>query len=113
MSGMSVFLWAVFGGAFCELLHWVGIRRRSNYFPQYARNVGYWVITILLILAGGILAVAVNLAGTALTPLTASVFGYSAPTLIHKLVKAAPTPELGTKDKKTESAPSAYGFLIG
>lgn len=112
MSTFDVFAWALFGGAFSELLHWGGLRK-SKYFPVYAGSKKYWVITILMIAAGALLAAAVTLSGTGLTPLTAILFGYSAPSVIQKLVKNLPTPKLGTSEAGTEAPPSVRGFLIG
>jgi hypothetical protein len=73
MSMFYVFAWALFGGAFFELLHWGGLKK-SKYFPVYAGSKKYWVITVLMITAGALLAVAIGLSGTGLTPLTANPF---------------------------------------
>ncbi|PKO13324.1 MAG: hypothetical protein CVU39_19155 [Chloroflexi bacterium HGW-Chloroflexi-10] len=49
--GMS-FLYGVIGGALGELLKWYALRESPN-LPQYLRSVFYWVVTVLMILAGG------------------------------------------------------------
>jgi hypothetical protein len=112
MSTFDVFAWALFGGAFFELLHWGGLRK-SKHFPVYAGSKKYWVVTILMITAGALLAVAVGLSGTGLTPLTAILFGYSAPSVIQKLAKNLPMPKLGTSEASAALPPSVHGFLIG
>lgn len=111
MSTFVTFAWALFGGAFFELLHWVGLKK-SKYFPVYAGSNKYWVITVLMVISGALLAVSVSLSGTTLTPLTAILIGYSAPSLIQRLAKSVPIPRLGSGDGK-EVPPSVYGFLIG
>ena len=52
----AVFGLGALGGALMELLRWWKIREAGR-FPAYSRRVGYWVITVLMILAGGGLAV--------------------------------------------------------
>ncbi|MDE5441088.1 hypothetical protein GWG65_06380 [Bradyrhizobium sp. CSA207] len=112
MNTVSVFAWALFGGAFCELLHWGGLKR-SAYVEIYARSIKYWLITVLMIIAGGLLATAMSLSGSGLTPLTAILVGYSAPSLIQKLAKNTPTGNLGARDMTSQDPPSIRGFLIG
>jgi hypothetical protein len=109
MSAYSIFLWALFGGIFFELLHWYGLRKDPN-FPVFFGSTKYWAITGLMVLSGAIFAVAVGLSGTSLTPLTAILFGYSAPSIIQKLAKSLPPPTLGGGGT---SGPGAYAFLIG
>lgn len=111
MSSMSVFAWALFGGAFFELLHWGGIKR-SKHFPVYFGSAKYWLVTVLMIVFGALLAIAVSLSGTALTPLTAILLGYSAPSIIQKLAANAPPPVLGNAPDGPPS-PSVYSFLVG
>jgi hypothetical protein len=54
-SSFQVFLCGLAGGAVLELLHWYNIRRDPQ-LPAYARSPFYWVITILMTVAGGGLA---------------------------------------------------------
>lgn len=49
--GMS-FLYGILGGALGELLKWYSLRESPN-LPEYIRSWFYWVITVLMILAGG------------------------------------------------------------
>jgi hypothetical protein len=117
MNVITVFAWAFFGGAFFELLHWGGIRRRSpKRFPIYFSSGRYWVITALMIVFGAVFAVAVSLSGTPLTPLTEILLGYSAPSIIQKLAKNGPRLKLGrpTKEEEEKEPPATvYNFLIG
>jgi hypothetical protein len=52
---LQVFGLGMLGGALVELLRWWKLRDSDN-FPVYARKIGYWVITLSMILAGGIIA---------------------------------------------------------
>src|SRR4051812_10845063 len=112
MNTVLVFAWALFGGAFCELLHWGGLKR-STYVVVYARSIKYWFITVLMIIAGGLLAVAISLEGSSMAPLTAILVGYSAPSLIQKLAKNTPTGDLGVSDATRDGPPTVRNFLIG
>lgn len=46
------FLLGVVGGALGELLKWYSMRESPN-LPDYIRSPFYWVVTVLMILAGG------------------------------------------------------------
>lgn len=118
ISGLfQVFLCASFGGFLAELLRWHQVRE-SPHYPEYARGVRYWVVTGLMIVSGGVLAV---LYGTG--PQSAIVvlhIGLSAPLIIKTLaetragvpaasgvaapVPAAPAPA-GRRGRSTSRAP--------
>ncbi|GAP13717.1 hypothetical protein LARV_01472 [Longilinea arvoryzae] len=49
--GMS-FLFGVIGGVLGELLKWYAMRESPN-LPTYLRSPFYWVVTVLMVLAGG------------------------------------------------------------
>jgi hypothetical protein len=81
------FLWGLIGGAIDEVLHWGALRRRAT-LPTYLRSPLYWLITLLLILTGGIVSYAAATSVTVpVTRLSALVIGFSAPALVKKLSK--------------------------
>jgi len=51
-----IFLFGCAGGACLELLRWWKLRESPN-FPNYASKPVYWVLTILMILAGGLIVI--------------------------------------------------------
>jgi hypothetical protein len=58
MSGfdyLQIFGLGALGGCLVELVRWWKLRTAAE-FPEYARKFGYWAITLLMIIAGGIVA---------------------------------------------------------
>ena len=103
--------WPIFGiacagGAVIELFKWWQLRESANW-PAYVSSPGYWVLTLLMIGAGGFLAV---LYGTeekqALLVLNV---GISAPAIIRAL--AANVPEPIRRGKAGAPASSVRNFL--
>ena len=65
-TGISGF-WAVFGlGAFgglaVEIFRWYQLRQRKT-LPQYARHYFFWIMTVAMIVVGGVLACLYGLKG--------------------------------------------------
>ena len=82
-SVWQVFFVAVMGGSILELGHWWNLRRRNPRFPRYARSLGYWAVTFLMVLAGG--GLAAFYFGENADALVAFHVGLSAPLLLQKL----------------------------
>jgi hypothetical protein len=103
-----VFDWTVFGvgvlgGALAELLKWYLLRESENP-PAYLRSGFYWVITALMALAGGVLAIIQKIETSNI--LLALNIGISAPMILKGLAAAIPIqPPKGTSfAAKTGSA---------
>lgn len=85
------FLYGIFGGLLAELLGLYKLRTQAPAaFPSYLRSVFYWVVTIGMILAGGVLVLVYDKSGLALKPLIAVNIGASAPLILGALVQSTP-----------------------
>jgi hypothetical protein len=54
-ESLRVFALGALGGSLVELLRWWKLREAPEY-PVYAKKPGYWTITALMIVAGGVMA---------------------------------------------------------
>ena len=90
ISGEMVFLLGLLGGGLAELAKWYKLRESTN-FPKYSRSWFYWAVTVLLILAGGLLAFVYSTIGDVNALLAINV-GASAPLIILGLASTAPPP---------------------
>jgi len=88
MGLLDGFLCGVFGGAVAELLGWFKLRKEAP--PEFIKSRFYWLVTILMVLAGGGLVAVYLASGFTLKPLLAVNVGASAPLIIASL--AAQTP---------------------
>jgi hypothetical protein len=92
---LTVFLMGALGGALAELLKWFQLRE-AEVWPAYAKSTGYWIITVLMVLSGGLLASVYGLdPGKGLLAMNV---GITAPLIIKGLAAAAPSAGGGTKD---------------
>lgn len=103
----TVFLLGALGGALAELLKWFQLRE-AQVWPAYSKSVGYWIITVLMVLSGGVLAWAYGL--DANRALLAINVGITAPLIIKGLAAAVPAAP-GTRN--LESQPSIMDILAG
>lgn len=91
MELTNVFLYGVAGGLFAELLGLFKLRRQSSSdFPHWLKSLFYWMVTLCMILAGGVLCIIYTKAGIELNPLVALNIGASAPLIIGSIVAHAP-----------------------
>jgi len=81
-----VFGYGVLGGALAELLKWYQLRESPN-TPPYLGSAKYWVLTVLMALAGGLLAAVQNVSN----PLLAINIGISAPLILKALAAVTPS----------------------
>jgi hypothetical protein len=83
-----IFLFGCLGGIAIELLRWWKLRE-SIEFPVYARKWTYWFLTIAMILAGGLIAVAYGTDPK--SALLAMNLGASTPAIIGTLAAQSKT----------------------
>jgi hypothetical protein len=98
----QVFLVGAFGGFLVELLRWYKLKESPS-LPDYASRWIYWVLTVLMILAGGGLAVLYGLGP--INAVTVANIGASAPALIGAL--AAPPRQRTPAGESEENLPIA------
>jgi hypothetical protein len=126
VSGLApIFLCASFGAVLAELWKWYQLRESPN-LPSYTRQPRYWILTVLMVLAGGALA---TLYGTDPKPaILVAQIGLSTPLVVKTLAET----KLGTAQKTSDEGgslsvpgygmnvdrlrsmgPSVVGFLAG
>jgi predicted cobalt transporter CbtA len=92
-------LWGVCGGFLAELLGLFKLRHQSpGNFPAWLKSPYYWVLSGLMIIAGGLLVVVYLKSGVSLQAILALNLGASAPLLIGSLVAQTPAIEPGKSD---------------
>lgn len=97
---LPTFLVGCFGGLLGEMVKWYQLKD-SAHMPDYARNALYWIITVLMILSGGGLAL---LYGVDLkNALLVANIGLSAPLIIKALAGIIPV----------ETAPASQPVPVG
>jgi hypothetical protein len=110
-TGWMTFLWAAGGGLAAEALRWWRLLRAQQEgatinLPVYARSVLYWALTAVIVLSGGMLAVAYVASGQTLGPILAVNVGASAPLIIQGLAASAPS---GLRPSAASAAPQGAG----
>ena len=81
-GSLQIFLFGCLGGSLIELLRWWKLRE-SLEFPNYCKKPAYWCLTLAMITAGGLIAVAY---GTGTTKaILAMNLGASTPAIIGTL----------------------------
>jgi hypothetical protein len=93
------FSYGVLGGFFAELLGLFQLRKQApGSLPQFLKSWFYWVITLAMILAGGILVVIYLSSDIPVKPILAVNIGASAPLLIGTFVAQTPSISPGKVD---------------
>jgi hypothetical protein len=100
----EVFAVGFIGGIFLELLHWYNIYRTPE-FPDYARFPKYWIVSFLMAVAGGL--VAVFYFGARTEAMIALHVGLSTPLILQKLALTAAAPP----GAKGPPGPSVMSFF--
>ena len=89
----------ILGGLLAEVFSLSKLRYLPRHeLPLWLTSVWYWIITVLLILSGGVLVGNYLGSGVAMTPLLALNIGASAPLILQSLVSQAPAIDPGQID---------------
>lgn len=108
------FLFGVIGGALGELLKWYAMRESPN-LPAYLHSPFYWVITALMVFAGGGLVLIQGVSAD--NPWLAVNVGLTAPLILKGFASVIPIqpPKVGDVPftPRAAPAPSALNFLAG
>lgn len=93
------FLYGMLGGLFAETLRLFRLRHLAPArLPDWLRSWFYWLATLAMITAGGILVVIYLESGISFQPIVAVNIGASAPYVIGSLVEQVPLVEPGRVD---------------
>jgi|ERR1700733_543601 len=99
MGLVEGFAWGIAGGLFAELLGWFKLRHQSpDDLPIQMKTIHYWVVTLGLILAGGVLVVAYLRSDVKVNAIMALNIGASAPLILGSLVNQSPSINPGRID---------------
>lgn len=91
MGGLETFLWGLFGGFGAEAVVWFGIRhQRPRDYPYWLKSPIYYLVASVMVLVGGIIAVAYSRSGTSLNAILAIQIGASAPLILRKARDVVP-----------------------
>lgn len=92
MEVMNGFLFGILGGFLAELFGLFKLRQQARQdLPLWFKSPFYWIVTILMIAAGGGLVVVYMKSGIDLKPIIAVNVGASAPLIIGTLVAQTPS----------------------
>jgi len=90
------FLYGALGGFFAELRVLFKIRHDKS--PKWLKSCFYWIITVLMVLAGGALVTIYVKSNFSLRPIIALNIGASAPLIFETFISMTPPFEPGKVD---------------
>ena len=104
----NVFLCGVFGGFLGELLKWYNLRTSKN-LPMYLKSPFYWIVTILIILSGGLLTILYGYQN--INAILAVNIGLSCPLIIRALASNSVNVSENSMNSSTMNRESIEKYL--
>lgn len=99
MVSWEGFLYGLAGGALAEALKWFQMRHDLHRgLPDWSRSSSYWIVTLVMAVAGGVLVFVYLKSGLTLEPILAVNVGMTAPLILASLSKQLQPVEPGKID---------------
>ena len=100
MENFEGFLFGLSGGSAIELLKWWNLRHelKPKGIPDWSKSWLYWIITVLMIFAGGFLVIVYLKSGAVLNTVLAVHIGASTPVILTGISRETPPILPGTID---------------
>ena len=99
MTFLEGFLFGVLGGVLGELFNLFKLRQQpTNLLPAWVKSPWYWILTVLMIISGGVLVVIYLKSNIPVVPILAVNIGASAPLIVGTLVAQVPAIAPGKVD---------------
>ncbi len=91
MDSIETFLWGFLGGLGAEVSVVFALRHRaSSEYPYWLKSCTYYIVGFVMVIFGGLIAVAYSKSGTTLNAILAIQIGASAPLIFRKLRDTIP-----------------------
>lgn len=91
MTVEEVFMWGVIGGLLPEALALYKLRHaKKGEMPDWLRSGFYWVVTLVMVVLGGLTALVYQKVGVNINELAALHLGAATPLIIASLEKKKP-----------------------
>ena len=91
MTPVETFIWGFFGGLGAEVSVVFALRHRGpKEYPHWLKSWTYYIVSFVMVIVGGGIAVAYAQSGTTLNAILAIQIGASAPLIFRKLSETIP-----------------------
>jgi hypothetical protein len=99
MGLLEGFVYGVVGGGLAELLGLFRLRHSARgSFPEWLKSPFYWIVTLLMILSGGLLVIIYMRSNLVISAIIAVNIGASAPLIISTFTSHIPKVSMGPID---------------
>src|SRR5689334_14802177 len=95
MTAWEALLWGIGGGVGAEALGLFRLRHDPHRtLPEYLRWWFYWLVTVGMVVIGGVIAVAYQQSGQELSPILSMNVGAASPLILERITGGfSPTPD--------------------